>query len=108
MIDKIFGNGVNLVFILTMVGLFVFAIIGIYQSEKNSSFYRFAKSTPTLLTSVGILGTFVGIVIALMGFDDSNIKAHINEIIAGMQTAFITSVFGVFFFYCVKNHYFIG
>lgn len=86
----------TVLFCVIMAVLFIVALYGIVQSDENSKLNYFAKSTPTILTSVGILGTFAGIVIALIGFDDNNIKAHINQIIAGMQTAFITSVVGVF------------
>ena len=49
------------------------------------------------MTSIGIFGTFFGIVIALLGFDGiDNIKEQIDVIISGMQTAFITSVLGLF------------
>lgn len=86
-----FTGTINTSFSVLMFVLFAFAIL----TFKSERFGTFAKNTPALLTSVGILGTFVGIVIALMGFDDSNIKVHINDIIAGMQTAFVTSVIGV-------------
>lgn len=98
MIEKffttIFASNINIVFFIIMLVLFGIATV-VVVLKKDSEIYGFAKATPTLLTSIGILGTFIGIVIALMGFDDNNIKAHINEIIAGMQTAFITSVIGV-------------
>lgn len=50
---------------------------------------------PTLLTSLGILGTFVGIVSGLLNFDIDHIDSSISELLAGMKSAFSTSVMGV-------------
>ncbi|MDO4895732.1 MAG: MotA/TolQ/ExbB proton channel family protein [Moraxella sp.] len=86
----IFSN-TNIVFFVVMLVIFGYSALAIGRGQRS----KFAKDAPTLLTSLGILGTFVGIVMALYGFDDNNIKAHINQIIAGMQTAFYTSVVGV-------------
>lgn len=105
MIDKFFNaiwsSNINMMFAVTMVALFVLAVIIVFL-KKEGKLSELAKATPALLTSIGILGTFVGIVIALMGFDDNNIKLHINEIISGMQTAFISSVIGVFLSIALK------
>lgn len=49
----------------------------------------------TLLTSVGILGTFTGIVIGLRGFDPGNIDQSIEVLLAGLKTAFVTSLCGM-------------
>jgi uncharacterized protein YukE len=55
----------------------------------------FVNHTPTLLTSVGILGTFVGIVVGLMDFDANDIDASIPSLLDGLKTAFITSLAGM-------------
>ena len=57
-----------------------------------------AELIPSLLTSLGILGTFMGMVRGLGGLDFSNSDAIIEGIpvlLAGMQFAFGTSVAGV-------------
>lgn len=51
--------------------------------------------TPNLLTSLGILGTFVGIVVGLMGFDPADIDHSISTLLEGLKTAFITSLAGM-------------
>jgi len=56
----------------------------------------FTSYAPTLMTSLGILGTFVGIVIGLMHFDTTDIDASIPILLGGLKTAFITSVCGLF------------
>ena len=60
---------------------------------------RFRKSAPMLMISVGILGTFLGIWIALVDFDSApdKIQASIEALLEGMKIAFSTSVLGLFF-----------
>ena len=86
-------SGINAVFSITLLALFVVSCVFIFKKEQNN----FVKNTPSFMTSIGIFGTFFGIVIALLGFDGiDNIKEQIDVIISGMQTAFITSVLGLF------------
>jgi len=56
---------------------------------------RLVAYAPTLLTSLGILGTFVGIVVGLMDFDPQDIDGSIEGLLAGLKTAFITSLAGM-------------
>ena len=66
------------------------AVLGLLGWAK-----RFVDHAPTMLTSVGILGTFVGIVIGLMHFDPQNIDGSIAMLLDGLKTAFITSLAGM-------------
>ena len=56
---------------------------------------RFVENAPTLMTSLGIIGTFLGIVIGLIGFDVNQIDASIPMLLEGLKTAFLTSVVGM-------------
>ncbi|WP_040663166.1 hypothetical protein [Nitrococcus mobilis] len=56
---------------------------------------RFGHYTPNLLTSLGILGTFVGIVVGLLAFKVNDIDASIGPLLEGLKTAFITSIAGM-------------
>jgi hypothetical protein len=56
---------------------------------------RFTASTTNILTSLGILGTFAGIVVGLMDFNPSNIDGSIEALLAGLKTAFLTSLVGM-------------
>ena len=61
---------------------------------------RLAQSTPSILISLGILGTFLGLSVAILQFDHSSsdtIRTSINSLLSGMGTAFFTSVFGMLF-----------
>ncbi|MBY5946830.1 hypothetical protein [Photobacterium rosenbergii] len=57
--------------------------------------HGFVQNAPNLLTSMGILGTFAGIVVGLMEFDPSNIDGSIELLLAGLKTAFLTSLVGM-------------
>ena len=89
-------TGFNLPFTIVMLVLFLYSISIYSRKNVRTAHKNLAKAAPTLLTSIGIFGTFFGIVIALLNFSDNNIREQINIIISGMQTAFITSVMGVF------------
>ncbi len=56
---------------------------------------QFLAHAPALLVSLGILGTFVGIVIGLLDFDAHDIKNSIEGLLDGLRTAFITSLVGM-------------
>lgn len=86
-------DGINLAFTLILFALFFISLVIFIKNGKT----KLVQDTPTLLTSIGIFGTFFGIVSALLGFDGvDNIKEQIDVIISGMQTAFVTSVLGLF------------
>ena len=60
--------------------------------------YRFV---PAMLTTIGILGTFAGISLGLVGLDygagqsSGELLIAAKELLSGMKTAFITSLFGM-------------
>lgn len=74
---------------------------------------RLAEITPGLLTSLGILGTFLGLVTGLSGLsldaaDTAALLAAMEKLIGGMSTAFLTSIAGVtasLAFNVLNNHY---
>ena len=51
--------------------------------------------SPSLLTTMGILGTFVGIYMGLQEFNISNIDASIPKLLGGLKVAFTTSIIGI-------------
>ena len=53
---------------------------------------------PDILTSLGILGTFVGLVWGLRGFDPQTYEAmtsSVSSLVDGIKVAFITSIYGI-------------
>ena len=77
---------------------------------------RLAEMTPGILTSLGILGTFLGLVTGLSGLnlnaaDTGALLSAMEKLIGGMSTAFLTSIAGVvasIAFNLLNNHYVAG
>lgn len=79
------------VFIILMVLSFLLAVIW-SKRDVNHAFVNYA---PSLLTSLGILGTFLGIVLGLLEFNTTNVESSIAKLLDGLKVAFITSVIGI-------------
>lgn len=92
-------------FYYLMIGVF---LLSIYSKKVLHKFNSLTDYSPTLLTSMGILGTFTGIVSGLLNFDNNNIDGSISLLLGGMKTAFITSVIGVFLSIVLKVIYSIN
>lgn len=74
-----------------------------YISEDeldNHIHKRLLEMVPDILTSLGILGTFVGLVWGLKNFEPNNYEAMTNSVSAlveGIKVAFLTSIYGISF-----------
>lgn len=84
------------------IAMLIVLVVGFFssitsRSKKGKRRTVFADYAPTLLTSLGILGTFTGIVSGLLNFDIEHIDTSISTLLGGMKTAFLTSVIGVCF-----------
>jgi chromosome segregation ATPase len=53
------------------------------------------KDLKSIIVSIGVLGTFVGIFTGLLDFDTHNLKISIEHILEGLKTAFLTSIVGM-------------
>lgn len=56
---------------------------------------KFIAMTPTTLATLGILGTFTGILLGLQDFDVNRVDESVPQLLAGLKTAFVTSVVGI-------------
>lgn len=56
---------------------------------------RTVNAAPSILTSVGIFGTFFGIALGLANFDANNVEASVPQLIEGLKTAFWSSIAGL-------------
>jgi hypothetical protein len=48
------------------------------------------------IISLGVFGTFIGILLGLYNFDTQHIERSLPLLLSGLKTAFITSGFGMF------------
>lgn len=86
------ASSITELFIVVILLVFITAsVLGALGKSR-----RFTDYTATLLTSIGILGTFAGIVVGLLAFNTADIDNSIPGLLEGLKTAFLTSVVGMF------------
>lgn len=91
-ISNLGASAITDLIMLALVLVFVIGMVcGIIGTLEG-----FTQYTPALLTSLGIFGTFCGIVAGLLGFDVNDIDNSIELLLGGMKTAFMTSLMGMF------------
>ncbi len=73
-----------------IAGGFGILILGVWLTSLVSR-----KDNSAVLISLGILGTFVGIAYGLWNFNVEDIDTSVPQLLAGMKTAFLTSVTGM-------------
>ena len=79
---------------ITIIFIAINICLTYYFTKVN--FNRFAVSHgPEILTTVGILGCFTGIALALLNFDATKVSASVPHLLGGVKTAFLASVSGV-------------
>lgn len=70
-----------------------------FELKRLRSSTAVVDSLPNTLVGLGILGTFVGLSIGVMGLKDQSsaeaIKNGVQELLGSMSTAFVTSVLGM-------------
>lgn len=72
-----------------------------FELNKLQSYNSVVEAIPNALVGIGILGTFLGLSIGVMGLKDQSsaeaIKEGVQSLLSSMSTAFVTSVLGMFF-----------
>ena len=79
----------TLILISVVLGLGLFFHLFRYSS-------RTAEIAPSILTSIGIFGTFLGVALGLWEFDTTNIQGSVPKLMDGLKTAFWSSIAGLF------------
>lgn len=71
----------------------------IYLASKNDEELlksrRWIEQLPTMLSTLGVFGTFIGITIGLYFFNPESLNLSIQELLSGLKTAFVTSLLGM-------------
>ena len=73
-----------------IVGAFAFGVLWRIQG-----WYTHTNTVASILTIIGVFGTFLGIFIGLQAFDIQNIEASISELLKALKLAFLTSLVGI-------------
>lgn len=72
----------------------VIALLTIYFGHIRFSRFSLVYG-PEILTTVGIMGCFLGIAMALLNFDADNVQKSVPLLLQGVKTAFFASLAGV-------------
>lgn len=67
--------------------------------------HKYESATPSILTTAGILGTFIGLLLGLFHFDSSNIAGSVPKMIEGIRVAAFCSAMGMFLSILSKKAY---
>ena len=74
----------------------IFYILRLWRIKDSSRYNEYIyESIPTVFTTLGVLGTFVGIYFGLLKFDVNYITESIPLLLEGLKTAFSTSIIGI-------------
>ena len=88
------GNFLLVLFVSIQIVLLVVAWRKL--STEENAWHTRTNAWASILTVVGIFGTFLGICIGLWRFEVTNIEGSIGPLLEGLKLAFLTSVVGIF------------
>lgn len=86
---------VSVVIIVLSIVLGYFYIYRCKQQSLLTNNRRWIEQIPSLISTLGVLGTFLGITVGLIAFDSSNLNKSIPSLLDGLKTAFLTSLAGM-------------
>ena len=91
----------KLVTIVTCSFIILSTLYSIYyvnkQKKENAlnAKRQWIEQNPSIISTMGVLGTFLGITIGLMGFNPNDLNNSIPLLLSGLKTAFFTSLAGM-------------
>lgn len=93
---SIIGNPVAAAFCSAIVIVFVFgAVLLLMRLIRLRWGARLVSIVPSTLATLGVLGTFTGILLGLLDFDVAKIDESIPRLLGGLTVAFSTSIVGM-------------
>ena len=73
----------------------VILFIAVFSLSKQKSWHTQTNTWASIVTVIGIFGTFLGIYLGLLGFKTENIESSIPGLLEGLKLAFLTSLVGI-------------
>ena len=80
----------NIYLIVTFAIMMLMAISWFWKMRHQQ-----VNAVASIVTVIGVLGTFFGIAIGLYQFDTENIATSVPKLLEGLKIAFITSILGI-------------
>ena len=93
-----FFTPLTLICIGIILLVFLFLLLFIKRVSVNNTLIekrRLINQFPSLISTLGVLFTFIGITVGLVGFDTSDLDTSIPLLLDGLKTAFVTSIMGM-------------
>lgn len=81
----------------------IFALLIYFHGPVYSA--HTANYSPSILTSIGIFGTFLGVALGLNDFDTQSVENSVPQLLEGLKTAFWTSIVGLLGALSIKMRY---
>lgn len=90
--------------VLTTISCIIIAsvaiFLGVYVIRKKNDYKlnsqrQWIDQIPSVVSSLGVFGTFLGITVGLYHFDTQDLDASIPLLLSGLKTAFMTSLVGM-------------
>ncbi|MDB9891164.1 hypothetical protein OAD74_07305 [Alphaproteobacteria bacterium] len=95
-INGIFENDVSRFFCILILLYTIFSLVMIRRGVADSHRIKtLTDLTPGVVTSLGILGTFLGIFLGLLDFNQNNLTASVPKLLEGLKIAFGSSIVGL-------------
>ena len=91
-------NLITYISLIIIVIAFFFCLFYVSRQRKTGALIakrRWIEQLPSMISTLGVLGTFAGITIGLLYFDTEDLDASIPILLCGLKTAFFTSLAGM-------------
>ena len=91
-------NYITYILVSAIIGIAIWAYYYIKNNKQSNSLVekrRWIEQIPSLISTLGVLGTFIGITVGLCNFDTSDLDNSIPLLLSGLKTAFFTSIAGM-------------
>ena len=94
-------ESLNLITYISLIVIIITFLICIFYVRRQKSIgalitkQRWIEQLPSMISTLGVLGTFAGITIGLLYFDTEHLDASIPLLLSGLKTAFFTSLAGM-------------
>ena len=91
-------NLITYISLIILVIAFFFCLFYVSRQRKTGALIakrRWIEQLPSMISTLGVLGTFAGITIGLLYFDTEDLDASIPILLSGLKTAFFTSLAGM-------------
>ena len=88
----------TIISVIVIIAAFIAAWVYVLFCAKKQLLIekrRWIEQLPSLISTLGVLGTFLGITIGLLNFNSNDLDASIPLLLDGLKTAFFTSLAGM-------------